>query len=140
MSPSATVVPWASTGHWPATTSRFPARTACEYWKALWYAHPGTIVCFPIIHALPTATRDPVATPATGATLRPVLLIRNRSTASSQEAIEGQTERIRQRRAPRAVDHSGMRVLIAGCGIGGLTAALMLQRAGIEVQLFEQAQ
>jgi 2-polyprenyl-6-methoxyphenol hydroxylase-like FAD-dependent oxidoreductase len=33
-----------------------------------------------------------------------------------------------------------MRVLIAGCGIGGLSAALMLHRAGIGVQLFEQAQ
>jgi 2-polyprenyl-6-methoxyphenol hydroxylase-like FAD-dependent oxidoreductase len=33
-----------------------------------------------------------------------------------------------------------MKVLIAGCGIGGLSAALMLHRAGIRVQLFEQAQ
>jgi 2-polyprenyl-6-methoxyphenol hydroxylase-like FAD-dependent oxidoreductase len=32
-----------------------------------------------------------------------------------------------------------MTVLIAGCGIGGLTAALALHRVGIRVQLFEQA-
>lgn len=32
-----------------------------------------------------------------------------------------------------------MKVVIAGCGIGGLTTALTLHRAGIEVELFEQA-
>ncbi|EHK59339.1 flavin-dependent oxidoreductase [Allomesorhizobium alhagi] len=33
-----------------------------------------------------------------------------------------------------------MKVLVAGAGIGGLTSALFLHRAGIEVQLFEQAE
>jgi 2-polyprenyl-6-methoxyphenol hydroxylase-like FAD-dependent oxidoreductase len=33
-----------------------------------------------------------------------------------------------------------MKVVIAGCGIGGLTAALALHRAGIETELFERAQ
>ena len=33
-----------------------------------------------------------------------------------------------------------MKVVIAGCGIGGLTAALALHRAGVETELFEQAQ
>ncbi|NNC99036.1 MAG: NAD(P)-binding protein, partial [Gammaproteobacteria bacterium] len=32
-----------------------------------------------------------------------------------------------------------VKILIAGGGIGGLTAALCLQRAGYEVQIFEQA-
>jgi 5-methylphenazine-1-carboxylate 1-monooxygenase len=32
-----------------------------------------------------------------------------------------------------------MKVLIAGCGIGGLTTALALHEAGIEAELFEQA-
>ena len=31
-------------------------------------------------------------------------------------------------------------MIVAGCGIGGLTAALALHRAGIEAELFEQAQ
>jgi 2-polyprenyl-6-methoxyphenol hydroxylase-like FAD-dependent oxidoreductase len=33
-----------------------------------------------------------------------------------------------------------MKILIAGCGIGGLTAALALHQVGIGVELFEQAQ
>jgi len=32
-----------------------------------------------------------------------------------------------------------MKVIIAGCGIGGLTTALTLHRAGFDVELFEQA-
>ena len=32
-----------------------------------------------------------------------------------------------------------MRVIVVGAGIGGLAAALMLGRAGIDVSLFEQA-
>lgn len=32
-----------------------------------------------------------------------------------------------------------MKALIAGAGIGGLTAALFLHRAGFEVEIFERA-
>ena len=32
-----------------------------------------------------------------------------------------------------------MKVIIAGAGIGGLTLALMLQRRGIDAEIFEQA-
>lgn len=32
-----------------------------------------------------------------------------------------------------------MKALIAGAGIGGLTTALFLHRAGIEVEIFERA-
>src|SRR5215216_2514442 len=33
-----------------------------------------------------------------------------------------------------------MKIVIAGAGIGGLTTALALHRAGIEAELFDQAQ
>ena len=43
--------------------------------------------------------------------------------------------------APRAAGGTPpLRVVIAGAGIGGLTAALALHRAGIEAEVFEQAQ
>jgi 5-methylphenazine-1-carboxylate 1-monooxygenase len=46
------------------------------------------------------------------------------------------------RRAWKPVCKAGaeiMRVVIAGAGIGGLTAALALHQAGIEAEVFEQA-
>ena len=44
-----------------------------------------------------------------------------------------------KRRALAALYHRGVRVLIAGAGIGGLTAALALGEAGLEVHIYEQA-
>ena len=37
------------------------------------------------------------------------------------------------------VPHSGLRVIIAGGGLGGLTAAISLRQQGHHVQVFEQS-
>src|SRR5215216_6527874 len=76
--------------------------------------------------------RPPGGTPSTDDRVAATPIVRPRAGYPPSRRIGSQ--------GCRALEGRAMKVVIAGGGIGGLTAALALHRAGIEAELFEQVE